>query len=245
LKANQNAKKWRSCTIVSPVLLSKLFSFCLAGLCFCFIGTKAVAQTPQLKSIDFVRYVQLTGLTVSKDSLSAVPFATIYAFHTKTGTNSDWRGYFSLVVEEGDTVQFSGIGYHTVRFVVPKNVENNRYSVVQMMLQDTITLHTVKIYPWPSRNQFKQAFVSAKVADKNGDIARKNLSPDVLASVNARMTMNGSENYKAYMQQFYDKQYYLGQTNYTTLGSGTVPVPSSLLNPINWYKFIQSLKKKQ
>jgi hypothetical protein len=188
--------------------------------------------------------VQMTGIVVTKDSLASVPYASIYVPNTTRGTIADWRGYFSLVVAEGDTVVFSAIGFKKGRLVVPTNLDNSKYSVLQILVEDSVLLKTVTVYPWPNRAGFKDAFVNARIPDDGSEIAAENLKQESLNAISMDMTMGSSENYKYYMQQIQARNYYLGQTNFATLGNGTVPIPATLLNPFAWAQFLKSLKKK-
>ena len=57
---------------------------------------------------------------------------------------------------------------------IPKNLEGNQQSMIQLMVQDTIYLPATIIKRRPSREQFERDFVNVKVADDNQEIARKN-----------------------------------------------------------------------
>ena len=67
------------------------------------------------------------------------------------------------------------------------------------------------------------------------EIARKNLSPELLEAKAEAMPMNGSMNFKWQMQQRSNQLYYAGQSRMNNL--------SNLLNPIAWAKFIEAWKR--
>lgn len=166
------------------------------------------------------------------DSLSPVPFATILVKNTSRGTTSDFYGYFSFVAQPNDTLIFSSIGFRNSEFVVPRGLEGNRYSLIQSMLQDTVLLETVTIYPWPTPEQFKEAFLNLDIPDDDIEIMRKNLNPDLLAAKAAAMPMNGSLNFKWENQQRSNQLYFAGQYR-----------PNNLLNPVAWAQFIKAWKR--
>ena len=56
---------------------------------------------------------------------------------------------------------FSYYGYKTSSYIVPDTLEENRYSIIHMLQQDTINLPEVTVYPWPSREDFARFFVLA------------------------------------------------------------------------------------
>lgn len=183
--------------------------------------------------------VQLSGVILTSDSLSPVSFANVIVKGTHHGTISDYYGYFSIVGQIKDTIEFSAIGFKKARFIIPDTLSSNKYSLIKIMERDTIMLGEVPIFPWPSREQFKQAFLNLKIPDDDLAIANKNLSQEEMLRLYYAMEMDGSMNYKNYLKGKTDQLYYAGQ----------LP-PQNILNPIAWAKFIQAwkngeLKKKQ
>ncbi len=176
--------------------------------------------------------IQFSGVVVTMDSLSAVPFATIMVKNTSRGTVSDYYGYFSFVAQANDTLIFSSVGFKDSDFVVPDDLEGNRYSLIHSMLQDTVELDEVEIYPWPTPAQFKEAFLALDLPDDDIEIMRRNLSADLMAEKAASMPMNGSLNFKFENQQRANQLYFAGQYR-----------PNNLLNPIAWAQFIQAWKR--
>ena len=176
--------------------------------------------------------IQFSGVVVTMDSLSPVPFATIMVKNTSRGTVSDYYGYFSFVAQANDTLIFSSVGFKDSDFVVPDDLEGNRYSLIHSMLQDTVELDEVEIYPWPTPAQFKEAFLALDLPDDDIEIMRRNLSADLMAEKAASMPMNGSLNFKFENQQRANQLYFTGQYR-----------PNNLLNPIAWAQFIQAWKR--
>ncbi|PID94292.1 MAG: hypothetical protein CSA95_03755 [Bacteroidetes bacterium] len=175
--------------------------------------------------------VQFSGVVVTADSLHPVPFTTIFITNRGRGTIADYAGFFSFVAIKRDTVQFSAVGFKDVTFVIPDTIRENRYSLIQVMSSDTILLSQAVIYPWPSKEQFREAFVNLEVPDDDYEIARKNLEQSALIARAEAYQMDGSMNYKNYINQVTRKLYYAGQ-----------PQPISLLNPFAWAQFIKAWK---
>jgi len=177
-------------------------------------------------------FIQFSGVVVSQDSLKPIPYCSIIDKVTKRGTTSDYFGYFSFVANKGDTIQFSSIGYKKTLFTIPDTLTTNKYSLIQIMFEDTILLKTAVIYPWPSKEQFAKAFVETKIPNDDYQRAMSNLSR---AQLNERMQftpMDGALNFKWEQQQIQSKLYYAGQYP-----------PNNLLNPIAWAKFIEAWKR--
>lgn len=178
------------------------------------------------------KLVQFSGVVVTGDSLSPVPFTSLMIKNSSRGTVSDYFGFFSIVAQLGDEIEFSGIGFKKVSYHIPDSLREDRYSLIQILNHDTITLKTAYIYPWPSREQFKQAFLSLKVPDSDLENAQRNLALETIRDEAERIDMDGSLNYKYALQQRQSKLYYAGQ----------LP-PNNLLNPIAWAQFINAWKR--
>jgi hypothetical protein len=100
--------------------------------------------------------------------------------------------------------------------------------MIQILKQDTIILREVVIFPWPTKEQFKEAFLRLRVPDDDLSRAEKNLDPNHLSFIASNLPMDGSMNFKNYMEENSTRLYYAGQ----------LP-PISVLDPIKWAKFIQ------
>ena len=175
--------------------------------------------------------LQFSGIIVTGDSLKPVPYANILIKNTHRGTTSDFFGYFSFVAQMGDTVLFSHVGFKRNRFIIPDSLSTNRYSLIQVLITDTVLLSETYIYPWPTKEQFKMAFMNLNIPDDDLERAKKNLALIEMHERFKNMGMDGSQNFKNYMQEQTSRLYYAGQYP-----------PTNLLNPIAWSKFIEAWK---
>lgn len=199
------------------------FSFVII---FLFFSGVSVAQDEAERKL-----IQFSGVVVSGDSLSPVPFTNIIIKNSYRGTMSDFYGFFSFVAQEEDTIEFSSVGFKKSRFIIPDTLTTNRYSLIQMMTHDTVMLQETVIYPWPTKEQFKEAFMNLKVPEDDYQRAMKNLERAEMKERFESIPMDGSGNYKFQMQQYQSRLYYAGQ--YPSI---------TLLNPIAWAQFIQAWK---
>ena len=195
---------------------------------FLFIILVFFVQFSNGQKLDKNDLVQFSGVVVTGDSLSPVPYTSIMIKSTFRGTVSDYYGFFSFVAKMSDTVEFAALGFKKVIFIVPDTLTDNRCSLIQMLKRDTILLPTVQVLPWPSKEQFKEAFLSLHIPDDDLDRAHKNLDPYRMSFLGDNMAMDGSQNFRNYMQNNTANLYYAGQ----------LP-PNNLLNPVAWAKFIQ------
>ena len=192
-------------------------------LFFLIITLGSVAQNEEL--------IQFSGVVVSGDSLEPVPYCSILDESTKRGTVSDYFGYFSFVAHKGDSIRFSNVGYKTSHFVISDTLKGDKYSLIHILHTDTILLPGVNIYPWPSKEQFAEAFVNTDIPNDDYRRAVHNLQQAELKELADGTPMDGSMNFNYQMQQVQNKLYYAGQ------------FPSiQLLNPVAWSKFIKAWK---
>ncbi len=176
--------------------------------------------------------IQFSGVVVNSDSLEPVPYTNILITNTHRGTVSDYYGYFSFVALKNDTIRFSALGYKDNTFVIPDTITQKRYSLIHVMNADTIMLEPTVIYPWPTEEDFKKAFVELDIPDDDLEIARKNLAKAEMKERAVNMKMDGSMNYRNYIQNETSKLYYAGQSQ-----------PISIFNPFAWAKFIKAWKE--
>jgi hypothetical protein len=201
--------------------MKKIYSLIVLLICFIQLSD---AQTDK-------KVIQFSGVVVNGDSLQPVPYTNISLKGSNHGTMSDYFGFFSVVAESYDTIVFSSLGFRRSQYVIPGDLKENHYSIIQMLQKDTILLRETVIFPWPTKEQFEIAFVELQVPDDDLERARKNLSQDKIISISSTMPMDASMNYKNSTQQFNTKLYNAGQ----------IPM-NNLLNPIAWAKFVQAWK---
>lgn len=180
------------------------------------------------QKIDKSGLVQFSGVIVTADSLAPVPYASVMIKNSNRGTVSDYFGFFSFVAKMRDTIEFAAIGFKRATFIIPDTLTDSRCSMIQILKTDTILLREVVIFPWPTKEQFKEAFIQLRIPEDDRSRAEKNLSEDKLAYIASNMSMDGSMNFKYSMEQHATRLYYAGQ----------LP-PNNLLNPLAWSKFIQ------
>lgn len=177
--------------------------------------------------------VQLSGMVLdgSNQELLPVPYTNILVKGKGRGTYSDFRGFFTIVVEKTDTIVFSAIGYRTFEATLPKDLKEDRYSMVQLMTQDTFNLPETVVFPWPSRDHFKLEFLAMDVTEELQSRAAQNVAQEVLEKGRSIVQVDGPEAANYYMRQQARDYYFIGQ----------VP-PMNIYNPIAWKKFFDSWK---
>jgi hypothetical protein len=176
--------------------------------------------------------VQLYGVVMTADSLVGIPAVSIVVKGQNRGTITNAQGVFSIVVLKGDLVEFTHVTYKSKTVSIPRNLEGNQYSLVQLMVIDTVYLPATIIKPRPTPEQFARDFANAKVPDDDIEIARKNTS-----AANRRVWMrtipgDGGEATRIQFNKIANKAVY----------QGALP-PQNLFNPAAWASFIESWKR--
>lgn len=175
--------------------------------------------------------IQLTGV-VFNDSLEPLPFVHIVLIPKNQGTISNFYGFFSLVAEISDTLIFSSIGYKHKIFVFPDSIDTDDYFVNVNMKRDTIMLIEIKVFPWPTFEQFKLAFLSLKIPDDDYERALKNMEIINIQRFSDFAYSDAGLSYKTYMNQQHNQ----------IITRGQYPI-NNLLNPFAWAKFINAIKE--
>jgi len=176
--------------------------------------------------------VQFSGVVVTADSLKPIPFVNIFIKDSWRGTITDLYGFFSFVAHRNDDITFNALGYKMAQFTIPDTIRSNRYSMIQVMRMDTLILNETEIYPWPTYEQFKEAFVHTNIPDDDLARAQKNIAELEKRVMFDVVPMTGSMNYRNYIDQRIQKLYYAGQYQ-----------PNNLLNPFAWAQFIKAWKQ--
>ncbi|HEY0978510.1 MAG TPA: carboxypeptidase-like regulatory domain-containing protein [Flavobacteriales bacterium] len=175
--------------------------------------------------------VQFSGVVVTGDSLEPVPFASVVPIGSFRGTISDVYGYFSFVAQTGDTLQFSAVGFKRGHFVIPDSLHDNKYSMIHVLYPDTMLLAPLSVYPWPSKEQFRDAFLNLDLAQDDYQRAMKNL--------NAAEVLQRMENMPA--DAGLAQHYQAAIENTRVYNQGMAPT-INLFNPIAWAQFLQAWK---
>mgnify|MGYP003735367605 CR=1 FL=1 len=173
--------------------------------------------------------IQFSGIVVTADSLKPVPFVNILIKDSWHGTISDLYGFFSFVAHPKDEIIFSALGYKTAFYTIPDTLTVPHYSLIQVMRPDTLVMNETVIYPWPTYEQFKQAFADLNIPDDDLERAKKNINEIEKRVLYDDVAMGSSMNYRNYIDKRVSQLYYAGQMQ-----------PNNLLNPFAWAQFIKA-----
>ena len=194
----------------------------------CVFATRSNAQFETVKD----SVVQLFGIVMTADSLKGIEAVSVTIRGSNRGTITNSQGVFSIVVLKGDVIDFTHVQYKPKSVTIPKNLDGNQYSIVQLMVEDTVYLPATIIRPRPTPEQFARDFVNTKVPDDDIEIARQNNSATKRRVLMKSTPGDGSEATSLQMRNIATKATYQGQTP-----------PMNIFNPAAWSEFIQAWKR--
>lgn len=198
------------------------------GIAFFILPATAKAQFETVRD----SVVQLFGIVMTSDSLIGIPAVSITIKGQNRGTMTNNQGVFSIVVLKGDVIDFTHVSYKPKEITIPRNLEGNQYSVVQLMVADTVYLPATIIRPRPTPQQFERDFVNSKVNDDDIEIARKNTDAAKRRVLMRTVPGDGKEATQIQFRNLANRASYNGQ----------VP-PMNIFNPAAWADFIEAWKR--
>ena len=205
------------------------WTLCLWGL---WVAIAAQNDPGQPSAQDLTGVVQVSGLVVTGDSLSPLPYCTVYRARDRRGTMTDLRGFFSLPALEGDTLEFSSVGYVTQRAVIPAGSEWGRVNLVQPMGRVTVNMSEAFVYPWPTKERFKSEFLALGLPNAGLDPAwDAEIDP---IDMYDRLIEVGRDGQSTATEALANQAVQAGY-------AGQYPAVN-LLNPVVWAKLLQALK---
>ncbi len=176
------------------------------------------------------RVIQLSGVVLGQDSVSGLPGAHVYVPKAGRGTTTNAVGFFSMPVLIGDSIVISSVGYEKQFYIVPATAPEYQ-TVIVPMVEDVVYLKQVTVMDFPTEEIFKEAVLALNMP-VDESIDKRNMSQELLALMVKTTPMDGYQNSRYYLNQW------AGSAN-----GKFQPVSNPFLNPFNWVKFFNSLKK--
>lgn len=202
------------------------FSAIVLLMLVCWIFVNPTAEAQQQK-----RVIQLSGIVM--DTVAGpIPGVHVYIPKAGRGVTTNAVGFFSLPVLVGDSIVISSVGYKRQHYIVPTTA--HEYStIIVPMVEDVTYLKEVVIVPYPTEEVFKEAVLALNLPPDN-TIDERNLNAELLALMLKTTPMDGPLNQRYALNQWAASQ-----------NDKFMPVTNPFLNPFNWVKFFNGLKKKQ
>ncbi|MCT1532434.1 carboxypeptidase-like regulatory domain-containing protein [Sphingobacterium daejeonense] len=183
------------------------------------------------------KVVQVSGYIIAEGTEIAVPYVSIrnesYGNETFAANH---EGFFSFVAHVGDEIVFSSIGYRSVRISIP-NVDSDKFTTRIEMMPTIEELPVVTVgppLPWASIEEFNMEFLALNIGGDDVMTAKRNLSPQALASLSKIVPRSAEE-----IQTFNTFQRHINMSNKAINQNMANP----LLNPFAWGQLINQIKR--
>lgn len=180
----------------------------------------------------FQEMVELSGVIMSSDSLRYLPFVAVQVEGSDAGVISNKKGVFSTIVPKGSKIKFSCLGFKDAIIEISDTLSISRYSVIQLMVQDTFYLPTTIIRPVMTREEFEKAFVKWDIPPDQMEIARRNTSTNTIRAMAFTLPKDGSEHADYYQDQELQRRQWAGQQP-----------PMHIFSPLRWREFFRAWKR--
>jgi hypothetical protein len=178
------------------------------------------------------RLIQYSGVVLSTDSSATpVPYASVFNRSIRLGSIANYQGFFTFAARVGDTIEISSVGYQNGLVVVPDIPDNESYTAMIFLNPSVHTLPEARVYPWFSKEQFRDAFVHINIPDDDLERAKKNLNAEKLKELGENVR-DGSLSAQRSLQNYSYTYYYQGQYR-----------PQPILSPTAWMQFFDALQK--
>jgi hypothetical protein len=208
--------------------MKKLLQYLLLTSFLFPLLTKAQQQHESFKD----SVIQFYGVVMTADSLQALPSVSVSVKGRNQGTITSSQGVFSIPLLKGDVIEFTCVGFKPKTVTIPRDIQGTQYSIIQLMVTDTVYLAATIIKPRPSREQFERDFVKTVFPDDELETARKNNSEETRRVLMATLPRDGREAASSYLNKQAAKNYYSGQ----------IP-PQNIFNPFAWAEFVKAWKR--
>ncbi len=176
--------------------------------------------------------VQFYGVVMGSDSLRGIPLASVVVLNKGRGTITNYDGVFSIVAFKGEKIKISCVGYKPQIIQIPKNLKGEEYSIIQILVNDTLTLPATILKPRLTREQWERDFVNSDIKDDLYETARKNTTALNQTLLYRNLPVDGGEAYNVVFKQNEAKYY----------SNGQIP-PQNIFNPFAWSEFIKAWKR--
>lgn len=148
--------------------------------------------------------IQVTGVTMTSDSMEVVPFIPIKINHQDDGIRSGMNGVFSFVCNKGDEVSFGGIGFEEQTIKIPSDLKGAHYTMVLFLNHDTFYMPTVIFrQEIPSGRDFDYAFRYWDMDEDMIMVGRRNATTNNMEYQLYALPYSGAEAQTNYFNQMH------------------------------------------
>jgi len=169
-----------------------------------------------------------SGVVIDQEHVLPVEGTYIFNLTASKEAVTDSLGFFKIEALEGDTLVFRDLRYEASTFVIPDGLEKSHYGIIQMLKPNTVLLDEVKVFSFPTQEEFNREFLSVQPRP-NMESRGLELRHDLAKTVKENFE---EDKYTYEVEQ--DRRIYelTGQIQ-----------PNHLLDPFRWTEFIRRLSE--
>ncbi|MCU0329272.1 MAG: carboxypeptidase-like regulatory domain-containing protein [Chitinophagales bacterium] len=176
--------------------------------------------------------IQISGKILSNDlNSTAVGYVSVINKSRNSSTYSNASGNYAVVAAPNDTILFRCIGFKTLTFIVPNQIEHDFIKVNQVMTIENTELPSVVIVPWKTIEDFQKELINKKLKQDDLMQAYQNLQASKWEHIRSSTPTDGQEGQRLAMQNYLQQNYGAAHNN--------------LLNPFAWMQFFDYLGKNK
>jgi hypothetical protein len=138
----------------------------------------------------------------------------------------------AIGVKKGDTILFNQVEQEPSWHVVPDSLQGNRFSIIKLMVQDTISIPAIFIRALPLKALFENEFVTKEIPDDAYERARQNLEAEALKEELRMRPADAHTSQQMLAQSRANELYYYKQAP-----------PQNYFSPTAWMQFLESWKR--
>lgn len=165
-----------------------------------------------------------SGLVIDREQVAPIDGVYIFNLNASREGVTDSLGFFTIQANAGDTLLFKDLRYKTALLVVPDVLKDESYGMIQLMSPVVNMLEEVRIFSFPTQDEFSKRFLEFQ-PDMSGD--------DEIRRVHNELMEIIKESYptqRYYYQMWSDKRLYEL--------TGAIQ-PNHLIDPFRWTAFIR------
>ena len=140
---------------------NSLFLFLICNFFSTIFSLKSVAQENKKNELYFFQ----GNVVDAQNTLRPLIEVAITNLSSKETFKVDENGKFNLKVNDGDTLRFKQLGYHTKFYFFKKVLNVPNYSVQILMTSDTITLKPFVYKSLNKEREIQNAFMNSYIRD--------------------------------------------------------------------------------
>lgn len=165
-----------------------------------------------------------SGMVLDREQSSPIHGVYIFNLNANRESVTDSLGFFTVQANAGDTLLFKDLRYKSSLMVVPAVLKDENYGLIQLMTPMVTMLDEVRIFSFPTQEEFMRRFMEYQPEPNEEDEMRRvqNELMDIIK--------------ESYPTQRYYYQLWADKRLYELTGKLQ---PNHLLDPFRWTEFIR------